>query len=348
MKGKAVTKNTLNSAANPKISIIIPTYNRAKLLERAIESALAQDYQNFEVVVTDNASTDLTRDVTYKYSSDKRFCSYHNHENIGMVNNWKLALEERINGEWFLILSDDDYFIDKQYLSKAMELSRHNKNLAIIHAGGYISLAYEKSDLKNYIPLDLPYETISKGYEIFTSSAHGLPQRFILCNVLFKRDLAMTVNPFCNPFNLSCDTELFLRLCLIGDVGVIKDRVSVYTVHQTNLIKSVTSDVRLIIGNLDAWITPYKYAINLLTRSDLKIFLNNTNLVRMIHGAITRVLLDHPHAYPELQIRLKEIKDIVLGSILRGWRTKILIIFCLYAPNLVRAFRKIKRKLEKV
>ena len=57
----------------PKVSIMIPTYNRAHYLVDAIDSSLAQDYPNFEVIVSDNASTDGTLNVVRKYKADPRF-----------------------------------------------------------------------------------------------------------------------------------------------------------------------------------------------------------------------------------------------------------------------------------
>jgi len=93
----------------PKISIIIPTYNRANYVEQTIESALVQDYENYEVIVSDNASTDNTTEVVEKYLDNNNFRYYKNETNIGMVKNWHKALYEYSTGDWFLILSDDEW-----------------------------------------------------------------------------------------------------------------------------------------------------------------------------------------------------------------------------------------------
>ena len=74
----------------PKVSIIIPTCNRAAYLKLAIESILEQGYQDFEIIVTDNASTDNTEVVVSDFKNEKiRY--FKNEENIGVVKNHNLA-----------------------------------------------------------------------------------------------------------------------------------------------------------------------------------------------------------------------------------------------------------------
>ena len=105
-----------------KISILIPTFNRAQYLPRAVESALSQDYNNIEVIVSDNASTDNTMEVMERFKDNKNFKYFRNNKNLGMVRNWKKELDEYSSGDYFIILSDDDYLVDNEYISKAVKL----------------------------------------------------------------------------------------------------------------------------------------------------------------------------------------------------------------------------------
>jgi glycosyltransferase involved in cell wall biosynthesis len=106
----------------PKISILIPTYNRSKYLTCCIDSVLFQDYPNFEVIVSDNHSIDSTSQVIEKYLSDKRVRYYRNEINIGIIPNWKILLYEYATGEYGKLIPDDDYLLDKGHLKKGMDL----------------------------------------------------------------------------------------------------------------------------------------------------------------------------------------------------------------------------------
>jgi len=124
-----------------KISVLIPTYNRARFLGDAIRSALNQDYKDIEVIVSDNASTDDTYKVVSQFFYDKRLKYYRNEKNIGMVENWKKMVYQLSNGEWFVILSDDDYFVFNEYITQAVEIIKvmYNKvckNMIVVRYKG--------------------------------------------------------------------------------------------------------------------------------------------------------------------------------------------------------------------
>src|SRR6266567_6107791 len=93
--------------SGPKVTIAIPTWNRAEKVVKAIDSALNQAYNNIEVIVSDNASTDNTINLLDAYSDD-RLIVLKQSVNCGMANNWNECLN-RSSGDYFILLSDDDY-----------------------------------------------------------------------------------------------------------------------------------------------------------------------------------------------------------------------------------------------
>jgi glycosyltransferase involved in cell wall biosynthesis len=244
-------------APGPRVSILIPTYNRAHYLPQAIESALRQDYANLEVLLLDNASTDDTPGVAARYLGDPRFRHIRNETNLGMVGNWRRGLYDHAGGEWFLLLSDDDYLIDDRYIGKAVGILGADPEVVMVYANGYILEEATQTRLE----VTLPFGGLVDGSRVFLSRDQVRPQDFTLCNVLFKRSVAIEQDAFHNPNNLSCDTELFLRMCLLGKVGVCADRVSVYRRHASNLISGVHLDFDQLVHNTEMFLLPYRLAL---------------------------------------------------------------------------------------
>ena len=104
---------------DPKVSILIPVYNREHLIGPCIDSALSQTFRDFELVVCDNASTDGTWAVCERYAAeDARVRVFRNEENIGPVWNWRRCLDEA-RGELGKLLFSDD-LIYPSYLSQTV------------------------------------------------------------------------------------------------------------------------------------------------------------------------------------------------------------------------------------
>lgn len=90
------------------VSIVIPVFNRRHLIEDTLQSALAQTYENVEVVVVDNASTDGTWEVLQAAATaDSRLRVYRNPTNIGPVRNWRAGIDKAA-GTYLKILWSDD------------------------------------------------------------------------------------------------------------------------------------------------------------------------------------------------------------------------------------------------
>lgn len=93
---------------NPKVSIIIPVYNREKIISDTIDCAVNQTYNNLEIIIVDNCSTDNTWNILQVCAqNDQRLKIFKNDENLGPVLNWVKCLE-RISGDYCKILWSDD------------------------------------------------------------------------------------------------------------------------------------------------------------------------------------------------------------------------------------------------
>lgn len=119
------------NSSHPLVTIGIPTYNRAAMLRRSIESALHQDYPMIEVIISDNASTDSTKDICQEFSrQDVRVNCIKQAVNIGATANFAEVLR-KASGDYFMWLGDDDW-IDVPYVSSCMSLLMADSSLSLV------------------------------------------------------------------------------------------------------------------------------------------------------------------------------------------------------------------------
>jgi glycosyltransferase involved in cell wall biosynthesis len=96
--------------SRPRISIGLPVYNGARFIEETLDSLLAQTYEDFELIICDNASNDQTEQICLAYQEkDERVQYYRNATNLGAVKNYKKVLELS-SGEYFRWANSDDLF----------------------------------------------------------------------------------------------------------------------------------------------------------------------------------------------------------------------------------------------
>jgi glycosyltransferase involved in cell wall biosynthesis len=94
---------------NPRVSIGLPVFNGERHLVRAVDSLLGQDYSNFELIISDNASTDATADICADYlRRDGRIRYYRNEMNVGALKNFNRTLH-LASGEYFKWAAHDDW-----------------------------------------------------------------------------------------------------------------------------------------------------------------------------------------------------------------------------------------------
>jgi len=92
-----------------RVTIALPTFNGEHLLGRAIDSVLRQTYRNWELTISDNASTDGTRAVCERAAaSDERITYVRQPVNLGMTGNFAF-LAEVSSGPYFMYLGNDDW-----------------------------------------------------------------------------------------------------------------------------------------------------------------------------------------------------------------------------------------------
>lgn len=119
---------------NPKIQVYIPVFNDISFLPDAINSALAQEDVDVEVIVSDNASTDGTSEwLEQAASRDRRLVVHRNSENLGMVANIN-RFRDLVTSEFYLLLCSDDRLGAPDALSSALKVMLDHPDVVSVYA----------------------------------------------------------------------------------------------------------------------------------------------------------------------------------------------------------------------
>jgi len=117
----------------PRASIGLPVFNGEKYLEEALDSILAQTYTDFEVIISDNASTDRTQQICHAYAAmDSRIRYYRNERNLGAPRNFNRVFELS-SGEYFKWAAYDDV-LAPEYLQKCVSVLDKDPSIVLCHS----------------------------------------------------------------------------------------------------------------------------------------------------------------------------------------------------------------------
>lgn len=215
----------------PLLSICIPTFNRCNFLKRSLDSACFQNYKNKEIIISDNCSTDDTRIFVNSFIEKNPSINiqYQIHdENIGMVANWKSCLNIA-KGDFFMILSDDDYLSDNQYLNKVCDLISQDQELQLISCN--FSITY-----KDRIELsDVKLDYIQAGKNVYKNYFDPLVLGPGLFFCFYSTSTARRLDIFSENI-ITHDTQAMLMMSLQGTVGFVEDYCGVYDkTHEGNV-----------------------------------------------------------------------------------------------------------------
>ena len=148
--GENPTSNRKDKIENPLFSIIVPIYNVERYLEQCIESVLAQDYQNYELILVDDGSPDNSIDICTKYAKQ-----YSNivfiHKINGGVSDARNAGIQIARGEYLMFLDSDDYWEGTTILSDLQNIITENNPDVIFN---YMSSVYPDKIVNHYINRD--------------------------------------------------------------------------------------------------------------------------------------------------------------------------------------------------
>ena len=129
---KPIAPKVISSNTHPTVCIGLPVYNGGNLISQAIESILSQDFQDIELIISDNCSTDNTEEVCLKYQKmDKRIKYHRLEENLGIEPNFKNVLGLS-SAPYFMWASHDD-MRERTFITKCLKRIEPDPSIALVY-----------------------------------------------------------------------------------------------------------------------------------------------------------------------------------------------------------------------
>ena len=208
----------------PKVSIIVPTYNRSNLLKRAVKSLLDQTYENIEIIIIDDLSTDDTQEMVFstfhKAITHKKLVYYRNEKKKerGNSRNKGLSLS---TGAYISFLDDDDTFSNDLIRTSVDYLQTH-PNVGCVFPEHII--VYEDAREDRAVKSFSTY----KGFTCRELCLLGVISHISAC---FRKEIYESVGGFLDGMKLGENREFFARIAMVSDIAYIPSISFYQTIH---------------------------------------------------------------------------------------------------------------------
>ena len=202
----------------PKVSVIIPTHNRAEFLRSAITSVLKQTFQDFEIIIIDDASKDHTREVITHFN-DTRIKVIHNQVSKGAAGSRNIGVMNT-NCGYIAFLDDDD-----EWLPEKLKIQNRLLDNSSPEVGGICTGCFTIEKMRGRVLPINNYENndLSKGNFITTSS------------LLLRRRCFEQCGLFDEHMPTGSDYDMWIRISEKFSFKIIKDALVNYYIHENSL-----------------------------------------------------------------------------------------------------------------
>ena len=300
----------------PKVSVIIPTYNRKGLVPEAIDSVIAQTYKDFEVIVIDDGSTDGTGKMLEEKYGDKIGYFYKENGGCASARNYGIRMAR---GEYISFLDSDDWYTPEK-LEDQVRILDNNPQYGFVSS----DIVYLDGGQKYLIKVSRPDKNGKVAYPLFLTTYFCLPAS------LFRRECFDKAGYFDESMRYNEDTDLLLRMAVHCKailsqrptylIAVHKDRKSSDRINLLNAvyessvkILALSPDLKLQLGDrADSRLAQIKLDIAMehISRG------NFTEALRELHASMEMYKIFRVRIYQRLLSGRLLRKSVVTGAIL--------------------------------
>lgn len=229
----------------PRVSVVIPTYNRGRFIKNAIMSVLAQTYKDYEIIVVDDGSTDDTWKIVKKFGDKVRYI-YQKNRGPSAARNTGI---KHANGKYIAFLDSDDRFLPKK-LEKQMNFIKKNPNCRYLYTWYYnVNSKGKRTKLRKSMVFKkreyLQYALYIRKFMIRTST------------LLVEKKVFEKTGLFNEKYWFSQDWDMWLRIAAYHRGYCIKEPLSEYWHHGNNRsslrVKKYHPEIKKSIFKLYKW-----------------------------------------------------------------------------------------------
>ena len=217
---------------NPLVSVIIPNYNHARFLDERIQSVLNQTYQNFEVIILDDKSTDNSVEIINKYKDNPHVSHVViNEENSGSTfKQWNKGFE-LAKGE-IIWLAESDDSCEKTFLETLVRGYVDNDAVLAFCR----SYKYDIHGNKSILPQQaiFPWDIVMQGKSFISKYMINGNSVVNASSVIFNRNIAMTIDKQYMTMRAAGDWLFWIELMEHGNVFFSSKELNYFRQHETN------------------------------------------------------------------------------------------------------------------
>ena len=221
------------SVGAPPISVVIPTYNRARFILEALESVLVQTYPVDEIIVVDDGSTDNTAELVASLRSRVTYIVQSN-AGPGAARNRGVR---SARGEWIAFLDSDDRW-DPEHIAQIIENLSKCPNAAMAYCGK--RWVYEDGQVMTDVPLQVSFPSGWIFRDLF--EANYISSASV---VMVKRQAFLDAGGFDERFrSIAEDYDLWMRISAVAQIVAVPAYTVLYRRHDSNLTHQAVKQVR--------------------------------------------------------------------------------------------------------
>lgn len=207
----------------PLISVVMNCYNSDKYLKEAIDSVLAQTYQNWEIIFWDNQSLDKSAEIVKSYNDERiKYFYAPTHTTLGEGRNRAL---KKVNGEFISFLDCDDLYLP-QKLEKTINVFDEEK-IGLVYTNGYT--LYNDENIKKVF-----YKKIQSSGDLFVDWLSSY--QVMIPSVMFRKKVLNDLEYwFDTRFNMIEEFDFFIRISKKWKVNYCHENLCIWRAHNGSL-----------------------------------------------------------------------------------------------------------------